>query len=626
MPNSSGSLEWISQAQIAETQEEIQAKEVELKDMTKKFEEAAGNPWKRRKAGRSAKAYRITNEEAKQKVTRLILYKYLFDSPALRGNTGKRSNIDADAEEFFQALRDTQFTKGTAMQLVRITKKIFVPGHRAGWIRGFKHPVTLFYRKAFSEAVCKFRKYYHLYRERKSNIDCCILSGQSGIAKSVAFLLTYIKVALENDEKVAFYSVPEKCLYLLEVRSGRVYCKKLIVLDEGWTEHPDWEAFDSKSTHLVVDPENGFGHLNVNIIKAFVVVASAPDREWKQFENLLKARTKRRNLTLFADVIQEDEFNDVSAGMNESGVADGNCTVEDLRRRSEIAGGVLWHIVDEYMFKRFQDSQDHMLRKFQGMIGENVEMIQPRDVALPSSVFCIRPILEDGSHTGSDFVLDFLSPYVESRVVGALAEEQSKQSESMSGLEAERRWFHLIKDGGDFEGRHVGSHLPEELKGKTTTVSFSQHKRVIHHRENSKEEKKKCLEEIRELKDTSTLIICPPNFSNIDGASSAEVLHQMAKGNVHDFKVKHKDEVLVDTKVVTIYYYTLEKHYHTFRVNFVYKDVSKSDQEAWKKTWHKHLRFVVVKLNPVRFWGKLKKALGKSLSIPEYRSQRRVKI
>ena len=86
----------------------------------------------------------------------------------------------------------------------------------------------------------------------------------------------------------------------------------------------------------------------------------------------------------------------------------------------------------EQKFKKFQDSQDHMLLKFQGKIGENVEMIQPRDVALPSSVFCIRPILEDGSHTGSDFVLDFLSPYVESRVVGALAEEQSKQRESMS--------------------------------------------------------------------------------------------------------------------------------------------------------------------------------------------------
>jgi len=46
-------------------------------------------------------------------------------------------------------------------------------------------------------------------------------------------------------------------------------------------------------------------------------------------------------------------------------------------------------------------------------------------------------------------------------------------------------------------------------------------------------------------------------------------------------------------------------------VNFVYEDVSKSDQEAWKKTWHKHLRLVVVKLNPVRFWEKLKEALGK---------------
>mmetsp|Transcript_11660 Transcript_11660/g.23474 ORF Transcript_11660/g.23474 Transcript_11660/m.23474 type:complete len:247 (-) Transcript_11660:478-1218(-) len=165
---------------------------------------------------------------------------------------------------------------------------------------------------------------------------------------------------------------------------------------------------------------------------------------YEQFEKLLKAGTKRRDLTLFADVIQEDEFNDVSTGINESGGADGNCTVEDLKTRSERAGGMLRHIVDESKFKKFQDSQDHMLRKFQGKIGENVEMIQPRDVALPSSVFCIRPILEDGLHTGSDFVLDFLSPYVESRVVGALAEEQSKQSESMSGLEAERRFHSLL--------------------------------------------------------------------------------------------------------------------------------------------------------------------------------------
>jgi len=198
---------------------------------------------------------------------------------------GKRFKIDAEAEEFFQALRDIPFTKGTAMQLVRIMKNILVPGHRASWIRGSKHPVTLFYRKAFSEAVRRFRDHYHLYHDGKSNIDCGILSGQSGIAKSVAFLLMYIKVALEKNEKVAFYSVPEKCLYLLEVRSGRVDCKKLKVLDEGWTELPEWVAFDSTSTHLVVDPENGFGHLNVNVINAFVVVASSPNREW----NLLSA-------------------------------------------------------------------------------------------------------------------------------------------------------------------------------------------------------------------------------------------------------------------------------------------------------------------------------------------------
>eukprot|EP00466_Bigelowiella_natans_P005371 jgi/Bigna1/88681/estExt_fgenesh1_pg.C_360072 len=536
---------------IGKLDEEIQAEKAKLEEITKKYE----------KATQGEKRKSISDYERGSKTK------------------GKRFKIDTDVEEFFQALRDTPFTEGTAMQLVRITKNILVPGHRASWIRGSKHPSFL------PQGI--FRSSTQISRT---------LSTLPGIAKSVAFLLMYIKVALENDEKVAFYSVPEKCLYLLEVQSGRVYCKKLKVLDEGWTEHPDWEAFDSKSTHLVVDPENGFGHLNVNVTKAFVVVASSPNKEWKQFEKLLKAGTKKRDLTLYADVIQEDEFNDISAGNNESGGADGNCTVEDLKSRSEIAGGILRHIVDEQKFKKFQDSQDHMLRK---------------DVALPSSVFCIRPILEDGSHTSSDFVLDFLSPYVESRVVGALAGEQSKQSESMSGLEAERRWFHLIKNGGNFEGRHVGSHLPEELKGKTTTVSFSRHKRVIHHRENSKEEKNKCLEEIRELKDSSTLVICPPNYTNIDGASSAEVLHQMAKGNVHDFKVKHKDEVLVYTKVVTIYYYTLEKHHHTFRVNFVYKDVSKSDQEAWKKTWHKHLRFVVVKLDPVRFWGKLQEVLRK---------------
>eukprot|EP00466_Bigelowiella_natans_P017091 jgi/Bigna1/84616/fgenesh1_pg.175_\ len=535
--------------------QEIQAKEAELKETIKKFEEA-------------------TQGEKRKSIS---------DYERGSETKGKRFKIDADAEEFFQALRDTPFTEGTTMQLVRITKNILVPGHRASWIRGSKHLLL------FSTA----RHFQKQYADFENVINFTVRESRALIA---VYSLGKV-VALKNDEKVAFYSVPEGILYCIYVENGTV--------------NEEWKSFDSRSTHLVVDPENGFGHLNVNVTKAFVVVASSPNKEWKPFEKLLKAGTKKRDLTLYADVIQEDEFHDISAGSNESGGADGDCTVEDLKSRSEIAGGILRHIVDEQKFKKFQGSQDHMVRKFQGKIGENVEMIQPRDVALPSSVFCIRPILEDGSHTSSDFVLDFLSPYVESRVVGALAEEQSKQSESMSGLEAERRWFHLIKNGGNFEGRHVGSHLPEELKGKTTTVSFSQRKRVIHHRENSKEEKNKCLEEIRELKDSSTLVICPPNYTNIDGASSAEVLHQMAKGNVRDFKVKHKDEVLVDTKVVTIYCYTLEKHYHTFRVNFVYKDVSKSDQEAWKKTWHKHLRFVVVKLDPVRFWGKLQEALGK---------------
>jgi len=128
------------------------------------------------------------------------------------------------------------------MQLVRITKNIIVPGHRASWIRGSKHPVTLFYRKAFSEAVCIFRKYYHLYRDGKSSIDCGILSGQSGIAKSVAFLLMYIKVALENDEKVAFYSVPEGILYCIHVENGAVKCSTVVT---GFTFYSEELYFDT---------------------------------------------------------------------------------------------------------------------------------------------------------------------------------------------------------------------------------------------------------------------------------------------------------------------------------------------------------------------------------------------
>jgi len=91
-----------------------------------------------------------------------------------------------------------------------------------------------------------------------------------------------------------------------------------------------------------------------------------------------------------------------------------------------------------------------------------------------------------------------------------------------------------------------------------------------------------------QIEDSTTLVICPPNYTNMDGASSAEVLHRTAKGNVHGFKVKCKDEVLVDTKVVTIYHHTFEKHHHTFRVIFDYRDVSMPDHETWKKNWHQH--------------------------------------
>eukprot|EP00470_Lotharella_oceanica_P005726 CAMPEP_0170168848 /NCGR_PEP_ID=MMETSP0040_2-20121228/1805_1 /TAXON_ID=641309 /ORGANISM="Lotharella oceanica, Strain CCMP622" /LENGTH=238 /DNA_ID=CAMNT_0010407261 /DNA_START=191 /DNA_END=905 /DNA_ORIENTATION=- len=188
--------------EIAETQKEIQAKEAELKEMTKKFEESAQAMETEESGGAKLTEIPAGGDYAKALV-----------------EAGKREAGDAKISPFLPMVLLTVCT-------------LFIPGFTAIAKEEAKRMkdkgiegILIFGRRCFLQVLKEFR------RLRKEYINgailrFCILAGQSGIGKSLAFSQIYMREAFIQGEKVAFYSVREATIYLFRMEGGKYTCQQ----------------------------------------------------------------------------------------------------------------------------------------------------------------------------------------------------------------------------------------------------------------------------------------------------------------------------------------------------------------------------------------------------------------
>ncbi|GAB5358441.1 hypothetical protein AAMO2058_000457700 [Amorphochlora amoebiformis] len=181
--------------------------------------------------------------------------------------------------------------------------------------------------------------------------------------KSVAFLANYIKDALQQNEKVAYYPVPEVCSTssygglkgaLRESKGQRRYIPQQGVA-----------AFDAS-----------FDILNVGRYARPTLPNTIDDT----FEfALLKHVHVQRVVTFSCSLLSRCLVNLSKSFLGELATTTKTSTMLHIQMSEAM--------IDEEM----------LLRKFKIKMGDNVEMIHPRGMEMPSSVFCVRPLSHENA-------------------------------------------------------------------------------------------------------------------------------------------------------------------------------------------------------------------------------------
>mmetsp|Transcript_30815 Transcript_30815/g.49570 ORF Transcript_30815/g.49570 Transcript_30815/m.49570 type:complete len:195 (+) Transcript_30815:385-969(+) len=155
---------------------------------------------------------------------------------------------------------DAKISKFLPMMLLTVCT-VFIPGfteimkEEAKRMKDKKiEGILIFGRRCFLQVLKEFRRLREEYIINRAILRICILAGQSGIGKSLAFSQIYMREAFIKGEKVAFYSVQEATIYLFRMEGGKYTCQQAEVNDQGFWKTKAWKTFDDKSAHLIIDP------------------------------------------------------------------------------------------------------------------------------------------------------------------------------------------------------------------------------------------------------------------------------------------------------------------------------------------------------------------------------------
>uniref|UniRef100_A0A7S2U5S8 Uncharacterized protein n=1 Tax=Lotharella oceanica TaxID=641309 RepID=A0A7S2U5S8_9EUKA len=499
-------------AQIAETQKEIQAKEAELKEMTKKFEE-------------SAQAME-TEESGGAKLTEI---------PA--GGDYAKALVEAGKRE----AGDAKISKFLPMVLLTVCT-LFIPGfteiaeeeEKLTKDKGIEG-ILIFGRKCFVQVVKEFR------RLRKEYIDgaigrFCILAGQSGIGKSLAFSQMYMREAFIQGEKVAFYSVREATIYLFRMEGGKYTCQQAEVNDQGFWKTKAWKTFDDRSAHLIIDPAPRQGHkyFKTHLVKAFVVYLTSPNNELSNFEK--EIRDLRRTL-LFVPTLAIEESKVIAIELKENP----SVFLERMKR----TGGQLREFIREDKYELFKGYQDNA---WAGIAAK--EHIHFGDLKVSSRIFSVQPSPTDETLLYSEkYVIVPQSEWVKSKIFQVYAEKHFK---NFTGLDGEKWFFAKIYKGCKLLARRLPKNLADAEKKKKNDDwenkihEFPAHSTLKTFSDGVENQRDRCQEYIKKTAEDqkAELVVCPTNYPAIDGATNCRTLYQVTISSKKSVGKAYVDELI----------------------------------------------------------------------------------
>jgi len=376
--------------------------------------------------------------------------------------------------------------------------------------------ILIFGRKCFVQVVG------HLFELRENYIgglgcQYCIISGQSGVGKSLACSQVYMREAFKRREKLAFYSVGEKRIYLFWAKDTKYTCQQAKVTSEFFDTSRMWKSFDDNLAHLIIDPAQGKGPgFFDKEVEAFVVYLTSPNMECKDFLREIRDLHHKR---FFVPTLDIDEIKVVAAQLKE----DPKLFLERYAR----TGGQIRDFIHKDRYKAFERAQDNA---WSG-VGKT-EVISLDDRLEASSRLCaVQPFLTDeGILYSENYVIMPQSEWVQRNVLEAIALSSQQQ---ITGLKGEKWFFSEILNGCKLQARRLPKQLAKQKSDDddwcTKTWEFPRHGSVKTWSDRTQAAKDECRDHIKNTAEnkTSELIVCPPDYPAIDGATNCRTLYQV---------------------------------------------------------------------------------------------------
>jgi len=392
--------------------------------------------------------------------------------------------------------------------------------------------LKIFGRKSYYQVVKHFRQLRDAYASGEEPGSNAILVGQSGIGKSFAFSQVYQRKAFKEKERVAFYSVADRKIYLYSVSDGEYTCRMATVGSFEFWESDIWRTFDSRSTHLIIDPgqNEGHGYYLPRDVLAFVLYLSSPNKQLSDFST--GTLRDLPQFTVYVPRLSIDEMRCVgrTIGLGE----------KEIEKRFVHTGGELRPCLKTYdTFLQKQNDDWNRVR-------ESSSTITIGSLTAPSKIFAIEPQLSDCSELyGTNFIILPHSTWILNEM---LQRSYKKVCRQFTGMQAEKWFLAELTKNCTLEATRLPklSESEAKLRGwKTKEKMKFGHKSVKSWQEGTTTDLDECRNLIssRGRDDMTELIVCPPNFPAFDGASNNRLLYQVTLSESKEINQNYLDEI-----------------------------------------------------------------------------------
>mmetsp|Transcript_23638 Transcript_23638/g.39983 ORF Transcript_23638/g.39983 Transcript_23638/m.39983 type:complete len:537 (-) Transcript_23638:154-1764(-) len=503
----------------------------------------------------------------------------LTENPA--GGDYAKALVEAEK----RGVGDVKISKFLPMVLLTVST-VFIPGFTVIAKEEAKRMedkeiegILIFGRRCFLQVLKEFRRLREEYIINRAILRICILAGQSGIGKSLAFSQIYMREAFIKGEKVAFYSVQEATIYLFRMEGGKYTCQQAKVRSSDFWESRAWKTFDDKSAHLIIDPAPTQGHkyFKVHLVEAFVVYLTSPNSEMCKFENEIRGVTWKR---FFVPTFAIEESKVIAIELKENP----SVFLERMKR----TGGQLREFIREDKYELFKGYQDNA---WAGIAAK--EHIHFGDLKVSSRIFSVQPSTTDETLLYSEkYAIVPQSEWIKSKIFQLYAE---KNLENFTGLDGEKWFFAKIYKGCKLPARRLPKKLADAEKKKENgdwkdkIHEFPAHSTLKTFSNGVKGQIDKCRAHIKKIAEDqkAELVVCPTNYPAIDGATNCRTLYQVTISSKKSVGKAYVDELISfgasEAEKARVFFLVPKKIVESFSISFA-KD-SKDDALKLAEFW-----------------------------------------